>query len=143
MRKFENIQGFTLIELLIVIAILAVLSVIAMVQFTKYRENSYKIVTKTDLKNSLTALVGFYSEFLNYPTNGSCGPGPMSCDLTDGVHTIPNGIVVSRGVTIEWSVNNGGKCPNGSDKLIVKGKHQQLKDWEATFESCNYKFTGF
>jgi len=144
MIKIKGVEsGFTLIELLIVIAIIAIISSIAIVQYNNLKKSAYKNVVRSDMKNSLTMIVGFKSSYKNYPSDGSCGPGPMSCDLTDGVHTIPNGIVVSRGVTIEWSVNDGGRCSDGSDKLIVRGRHQELTGWEASFESCNYRFTGF
>ncbi|WP_457643467.1 type II secretion system protein [Persephonella sp.] len=134
--------GFTLIELLIVIAIIAVLSSIAIVSYNRIKQTVLKNSVKTDVRNSLTSIVGFISTYNNYPNSGICGPGPMQCNLTDGIHTVNNGILASRGVIIRWDIP-GDKCSDGSAKIVITGTHNQVSNWSVKYDSCQNKFEGF
>ncbi|WP_293447498.1 prepilin-type N-terminal cleavage/methylation domain-containing protein [Persephonella sp.] len=135
-------SGFTLVELLVVIAIIAVLVSIAIIQYTNLKKSAYRNVVRNDLKNSLTMIIGFISSYKSFPSNGSCGPGPISCDLNDGYNTITNAINVSRDVIIEWRITQNG-CSDGSTRIFLIGRHSELKNWTATFDSCSQKYTNF
>ena len=135
-------KGFTLIELLIIIAIISILSAIALVNYSKIKQVVYKNAVRTDLKNSLTMIIGFNTTYGGWPSSGICGPGPKTCNLSDGTHSLVNGINVSRDVIISWSITYNA-CPDKSDRLLIIGKHSKVNNWSATFDSCNNKFSGF
>jgi len=66
----EGDQGFTLIELLVVIVIIGILAAIAIPVFISQRKKAVEASEKSDLKNSVTALEGFYATNSAYPSSG-------------------------------------------------------------------------
>ncbi len=54
-------QGFTLIELMIVIAIIGVLAAIAIPQFSSYRQKSYNVKAKAELRSFYTACQAYFA----------------------------------------------------------------------------------
>ncbi len=67
MKKLGRNAGFTLIELLIVVAIIGILASIAIPQFSAYRARGYNTASLSDMKNTKTALEGYYIDFNYYP----------------------------------------------------------------------------
>jgi len=66
-------RGFTLIELLIVISILGVLASIALVSFVSAQQRGRDVQRKSDLKQILSALELFYSDYGKYPGASATG----------------------------------------------------------------------
>ncbi len=132
-------KAFTLIELLVVIAIIAILAAIAIPQFSKYKEAAYRAAVRSDVKNAVSAVEAFVADFGDMPNLPvTCGPGPTSCDLTDGSNTITGAINVSRGDNVTIEANSA--CPNG---YRVIGTSEYVPNWSASYDSCNGTYTGF
>ncbi len=142
-RKVRS-TGFTLVEMLVVVAIVAVLGAIALPAFQRYRQSTFRGVVRSDLRNVVSAALHFSSIYGRLPTqlNGGnpCGPGPTTCDLSDGTRTLPNIVSVSRDVTLTYRAVS---CPSGSQGFVVEGTHRELGTWKASFDSCTGIYQGF
>ncbi len=129
--------GFTLIEILIVIVIISVLAAIAIPTFKKIRATSYKSAVKSDLRNFVPRVINFTTQRKTIP-DLSPNPCTGACTLSDGSYS--ESFKITRGVSIEL---NKVTCADGSNGYVIKGTHDQVASWEASYDSCTGKFTNF
>lgn len=57
-----------MVEVLLVVVILSILAAFAMVRFDQVREKSYDSVAVSDLRNAMTAIETYATEYFSYPS---------------------------------------------------------------------------
>ena len=120
-RKCE--KGFTLIELLIVIAIIGILAGVAIPLFSSFRVKAYNTTVKADLKNTMTFLEAYYTDYNTFPNT--------SADL------LATGFILSKDVSFtRYDVES---MPNGEPTVQMHIDHAASPNyWQA-----NYPQEGF
>lgn len=106
--KLKNMdgKGFTLIELLIVVAIVGILAAIAIPQFAAYRERSYKVAMKSDLRNAYSMTRNYYSEHPDAST-------AIGIDIAESY-----GLRISPNVTLSGSISPTSGSYTASHSLL-------------------------
>ena len=95
LNRKKNQKGFTLVELLIVIAIIGILAAIAIPQFSKYRQNAYRAVTKSDVKNAYTAVQAYVSDNPGVTIPAVSQLGPAALGAPYGAARVSKDVTVS------------------------------------------------
>jgi type IV pilus assembly protein PilA len=67
--KNSDEKGFTLIELLVVVIIIGILAAIAVPIYIGVQNNAKDSAVKSDVSNAKTAVVAYYTDQSNYPTD--------------------------------------------------------------------------
>ncbi len=135
--------GFTLVEILVVVAIVAVLAAIALPMFSRYQQGAYRGAVRSDVRNAVSAVAHFRALHGRLPTAlqpNPCGPGPVTCSLTDGVRIEDNIVSVSRDVTLDIQFV---PCPGGATSFVVRGTHRGLGGYVAEYNGCTGTYRGF
>lgn len=129
-------NGFTLIELLVVVLIIGILVAISIPQFSGTREKAFDAASRSDLRNMMTAMESYFSDWHAYTgatvTAGGTadldGDGNPEIQASNGVSL--QGTAYSDGFqvtaahgssTSTWCVNSSAANASGSLGVIVQG----------------------
>src|SRR3954470_11230305 len=65
----RQIRGFTLLELMVVVLIIGILATIAIPRFASTKDKAYVATMKSDLRNLVTAMENYQSDYAAYTTS--------------------------------------------------------------------------
>ena len=77
-------RGFTLLELVVVVTIIGILAAIAIPRFASSKDRAYVSAMKSDLRNLVTAMESYQSDYAAYTTS----LGPLNVGVSTGVTVV-------------------------------------------------------
>lgn len=92
-KPIRTTQGFTLVELLVVVAIIGILIAIAIPQFSAYRIRGFNSAALADIRNGMTTMAGFFTDWRVYPSTRADGKPGSGLAYTNA--TLPAAIPIA------------------------------------------------